>query len=141
MSHEVFLILDTSFDGDLWSLSREGHVWIVQSPENDAAARAVRERETEGYSPLRGVTTFNGSEDVNAIFYSYLGVIDCHHNQSAAPQPWDTIHVVGLSRKMVRPERIAESLGVESLVLTKEPQGFAIRRAASGLVRESCRER
>jgi hypothetical protein len=128
MNHEVYLILDPHFDGDLWSLSRAAHVWIVESAENDVASRAVRARETEGYSPLHGVTTFNACEAVLPHFYDSLSVIDCHHNQSAAPRPWDTIHVVGVPRKRVRASRIAEALNVEGVALENERQGFAIRR-------------
>ena len=130
MNHEVFLILVPRFDGDLWTLSRTAHVWIVNSAENEVAARAVRERETEGYSPLHGVTVFNDADEVNDAFYSAISMIESHHSVYAAPRPWDTIHVVGLSRKMVRAEWIAERLGVESVVLAKEPQGFSIRRTA-----------
>jgi len=36
MSHEVFFILDDSFSGDLWSLSRSAHVWLIKSTQNEA---------------------------------------------------------------------------------------------------------
>lgn len=42
MIHEVYFILDTNFDGDLWALSRKAHVWILQSSRNDAAASVSR---------------------------------------------------------------------------------------------------
>jgi hypothetical protein len=126
--HEVILILRRDFEGDLWSLSREAHVWIIQSPENSLAVQAVRERETEGYSPLRGVTSFTGGDDVSADFYDLLSVIDCHHNQSAAPRPWDKIHVIGMPRRITRRKQVAEVLGVP-VAIDYEPQAFTIRRA------------
>lgn len=41
MDHNVFFILERKFGGDLWSLSRAGHVWLIRSAENDIAAKAV----------------------------------------------------------------------------------------------------
>jgi hypothetical protein len=130
MSHNVFLILDTSFAGDLWSVSREAHIWLIKSIQNDVAARAVWDRETEDYSPLRGVTTFDGYADRIETFYSFLGTIDAHHDEYAASEPWDAIHVLGVSLDEVRGPRIAEELGLEAVVLDAEPGGFAIKRAA-----------
>ena len=45
MNHEVFFVLDVAFAGDLWALSRHAHVWIIKSPHNETAARAVWDRE------------------------------------------------------------------------------------------------
>jgi hypothetical protein len=129
MSHNVYFILDRDFTGDLWSLSRNSHVWIIRSTCNEAATRLVWNRETDGHSPLQGVTTFDGAEDTSDSFYGYLGTIDDHHGEYSAPEPWDTIHVIGFSLDSARPDRIAEALGVESVLLDPEGGGFAIRRA------------
>jgi hypothetical protein len=130
MSHEVFFILDACFPGDLWSLSRRGHVWLIGSPQNKDAAQAVWDRETGDYSPLQGVTTFDGSKDTAETFYSFLGTIDEHHGEYSAPQPWDTIHVLGIPLDRVARAEITEALGIAAVVLDREAGGFAIRRAA-----------
>ncbi len=128
MSHAVFFVLDAGFPGDLWKLSRRGHVWLLRSPENEALARAVWDRETEGYSRERGVTTFDGSGDSIDDFYSFLGTIDEHHGEYSAPKPWDVIHVMGVPFDRVQRNRIAKEVGLQAIVQEVEGQGFAIRR-------------
>jgi len=130
MSHEVFFILDASFQGDLWKLLRRGHVWLLKSPKNQVLARAVWDRETEDYSPVRGVTTFDGSGNSTEEFYRFLPTIDEHHGEHSAPEPWDVIHVMGVPFDRVQPNRIAEELGRQAIVPEVEEQEFAIRRAA-----------
>ena len=68
VDHQVFFILQ-DFDGDLWSLSREHHVWLMKSPANDEAAHRVWGRESGNFSPLHGVTTFDSSGDRLRDFY------------------------------------------------------------------------
>lgn len=128
--HEVFFILDPYFTGDLWSLSREAHVWLIESAHNKALAQAVWERETKEHSPLIGVTTFEGSDDPSETFYRFLGTIDDHHNEYSAPRPWDTIYVIGFPLERASQDRIAEELGVDSVRLDSQSSGFAIHRAA-----------
>jgi hypothetical protein len=128
MSHEVYFILDETFDADLWALSRNAHVWLVKSPHNDAAARAVWEKEAGLYSPLFGVTTFDGFTDLVGGFYDLLGTIDQHHDEHSAPEPWSTIHVVGLLPDDVRPTLIADELSLQAVSLEPVCGGFTIRR-------------
>lgn len=130
MSHEVYLVLDPQFDGDLWSLSRAAHVWIIQTAENEAAARAVWDRESEGLSPLRGVTTFDGSGEAYDDFYRILPTIEEHHAEYSAPEPWNAIHVIGLSGNIQR-DRIADALGIDAFEVIKEGKGFAIKRTTN----------
>jgi len=131
MIHEVFFILDHRFSGDVWALSRSAHVWLIKSPQNDAAARVVWDRESDSYSPLQGVTTFDGAQDVNDSFYNFLSTIDQHHDEYSAPEPWSAIHVIGFPLDRASPDRIADELGVEVFLLKSEAGGFTIRRAAA----------
>ena len=118
MSHDVYIILDRGFAGDLWSLSRKTHVWLIKSKCNEAAARLVWDRETGGYSPLNGVTTFEGADGTGDSLYGILSTIDEHHDEYAAQLPWGTIHVIGCRWESVRPGRIAEELGGEKVAST-----------------------
>lgn len=127
---ELYFILDLGFDGDLWALSRSAHVWIVRSPRNEAAARAVWERDADTRSSPSGVTVFDGSIDATATFYASLGTIALHHDEFSSPEPWSTIHVVGLPIDRVRPERVAKALSVDAVRLAPEAGGFAITCAA-----------
>lgn len=129
MSHDVFAILDPRFRGDLWRLSRTGHVWLFKSPGNEALARTVWNRETEGYSPEFGVTTFDGPEDASEGLYGSLGMIEVHHGEYATPDPWGVIHVMGVPLDGVQASRVADELGLEVIVLEIEEHGFSIRRS------------
>jgi hypothetical protein len=124
MTHEVYFILDSGFVGDLWSLSRRAHVWVLKSAHNESAARAIWDRDEPGYSRWHGVTTFDGSESPIDTFYAFLGTVAEHH------EGWDTIHVIGLALESARPQRVAIELGTESFALAAEDGGFAIGRAA-----------
>ncbi len=127
---DVFFILDPKYRGNLWDLSRKGHVWICKSPCNDLATREVWDRETEEYSPLRGVSSFESAEDAVRAFYAFLGTIDEHHDEYAAASPWDTIHVMGLKTERVSRDRILEELVDVNVTLEPKSDGFVIRRAA-----------
>jgi len=127
--HEVFLILEPHFDGDLWDLSRVAHVWIVGSAQNTAAAREVWDRKPNHEWPMQGVTTFSHHGDATTALYSILGTVDEHHGQHSAAVPWQAIHVRGVPIGDVSEPRIAEELGGVLVQLTPEASGFAIVRA------------
>ena len=137
MSHEVYLVLDPQFADDLWRLSRAAHVWIIRTAENEAAAKAVWDRETEGHSPLRGVAIFDGSGEAYDDFYMILPTIEEHHAEYSAPEPWNATHVIGLSGRNIRRDRIANALGFEAFEVVTEGKGFAIKRAAQKHLIES----
>ena len=99
---QVFFILQ-DHDGDLWSLSRTGHVWLAHSPTNDEAARRVWDREPGDYSPLHGVTMFPSSSDRLADFYEFLATIDEHHGTYSAPTAWGVIQCSRGSDRADRP--------------------------------------
>jgi len=131
MPHHVFFILDAEFVGDLWELSRLAHVWLIKSPLNEAAARTVWDRETKDFSPLHGVTLFDGSEDNAKSFYAFLSTIDMHHDEYSAPRPWDTLHVIGLPIDVINPDWVAEQLETNVVMETSESEGFIIKRVTN----------
>ena len=126
--HHVFFIL-CDFHGDLWSLSRGAHVWLVHSPSNDEAARRVWDREPVGHSPLSGVTTFDSSGDLLADFYQFLVTIDEHHNQYSASPHWISIHVRGVGVEQIDADRIGAALECSHVRIMPESDGFTIIRA------------
>ncbi len=129
--HVVYFILDTHFDGDLWSLSRKAYVWIVRSQHNEQAVQTVWDREKSDYSPLQGVTLINGREERIETFYQDLGTINLHHNEYSSPRPWDKIYVCGITIENVSKARIGEILGFDSFTLHHQSEGFVIVRITS----------
>ena len=125
---EVHFILDPDYRGDLWSLSRRAHVWICSSPANDAQYQRVCDQETEEYSELQGVSSFELGSDVVATFYGFLGTIDEHHDGDATTPPWSRIHVVGLSSKVVSMDRILAELAPAAVAIDPDAGGFTLRR-------------
>lgn len=129
--HEVFFVLG-DFDGDLWSLSRVHHVWLVASAHNRSLAKDVWARESKDHGEtagvMSGVTTFDGSVDAVADFYALLGTIDQHHDEHSASEAWSSIHVRGLPLADVDATRIDGELEGRCVKLVCETGGFAIVR-------------
>ncbi|MBC8329844.1 MAG: hypothetical protein H8E31_13975 [Planctomycetes bacterium] len=126
--HQVAIVLDRCFGGDLWTLSREVHVWIVRSDHNEGVARAVWNRETEEFPVKQRVTVFDGAREPGSALFSILGTVDLHHNEYSAPEPWDSILVVGLTSGAVDLNLVARELGGISLSVSPEDEGFRIKR-------------
>jgi hypothetical protein len=126
--HHVFLIFG-DFDGDLWSLSRDQHVWLMDSPANDAEATRVWNRDSEPYTPLHGVTTFECAGASPTELFRILVTVDGHHDDSSVDDPWTAIHVRGMAMEGTTSERLSSELGFLCRVLP-EDGGFVIIRAA-----------
>ena len=62
--------------------------------------------------------------------YALLETIESHHGQYAAAPAWGSIHIVGVNLDSVSIDRIADGLGLASVRLEAESDGFVIRRAA-----------
>jgi hypothetical protein len=69
---EVYVVLD-DFEGDLWALSRDRHVWIVESEANRPFIAEVWKREVS-FSVHYGVTYFRPGS-----LYDLLLTIDEHN--------------------------------------------------------------
>lgn len=128
-THEVIVVLDPNFAGDLWALSRTAHVWIIGSELNEEAARQVWNRERDPRWPTQGVTTFVGAACEADTLYSMLATIDEHHGDHSAELPWQVIHVRGLGISDVSEPRIADELAEVPVNFLPEQGGFAIVRA------------
>ncbi|MGE3174563.1 MAG: hypothetical protein AB7O97_18170 [Planctomycetota bacterium] len=125
----MFVVLDPNFAGDLWGLSRSGHVWIVDTEANKVAARQVWSRKPAPQLPTQGVTTFVGVAHDPDTLYSMLPTIDQHHGGNSAAVPWQIIHVRGLHIGDVSEPRVTDELAEVPVRLLPEPGGFAIFRA------------
>jgi hypothetical protein len=126
--HHVFLIFG-EFDSDLWSLSRDRHVWLMASPGNDVQARRVWDRESKPYTALSGVTTFPCKGSSLAELFGMLLTVDGHHDEWSVDDPWTAIHVRGIPVDGVTGQRVSFELGFGCRVLP-EDGGFVIIRAA-----------
>ena len=124
--HHVVLIFG-EFDGDLWTLSRDRHVWLMSSPGNDAAAEHVWSKGPDPYSPQHGVTTFSCDGATPAELYRMLATVDGHHDEASVDDPWMAIHVRGVPLDGITKERVSEELGIECQVLL-EGDGITIIR-------------
>lgn len=126
--HHVVLIFG-EFHGDLWSLSRNQHVWLMHSPANHAEAERVWDREDDSYTPLHGVTTFDCDGASPTELLRILITVDHHHDESSVDDPWTAIHVRGIPSDGITSERVSAELGFGCRVLPEEG-GFVIIRAA-----------
>ncbi|MFK7739555.1 MAG: hypothetical protein AB8H80_04460 [Planctomycetota bacterium] len=124
--HRVFLIFG-ELGEDLWSLSRECHVWLMSSPGNDAAAERVWSRDDEPYTPECGVTTFRCDDDSPAELLRMLVTVDQHHDEHSVDVPWSAIHVRGFQLSGISAAEVANELGMPCQVLP-EDGGLAIIR-------------
>ena len=123
----MFLILG-ELGEDLWSISRDSHVWLRSSPGNDTAAAAVWSRVDEPYTPERGVTTFRCDYVSVTELLRLLVTVDEHHGEDAVDVPWAAIHVCGFPLGRITAAEIAAELGVPCQVLPTDGGLAIIRR-------------
>lgn len=120
VDRHVFLIFG-EYRGDLWELSRKQHVWLMNTPANDVAARRVWDAGSEDDTPLRGVSTFVCDEATVAEVHEMLVTIAEHHDG------WAVIHVRGMPMDGVTDEAVSDVLGFACSV-QPEDGGFAVLR-------------
>jgi hypothetical protein len=95
-AYRVFVVLDREYGDRLSSLADNEPVWIVDTPTNRAAAKAVWVSQPHR-DHLDGITTFKVSDDCspeNALI-NELPTIDLHHGVYSANPPYTVIEVVG----------------------------------------------
>jgi hypothetical protein len=91
------MIVDQSWQGDLLSFSRSGHVWIIASRSNDENVLNVKMADAGPTLQNRGVTTFQAPSS-HAAIASIIGSIDEHHPGTASEGigRWAVISVIGM---------------------------------------------
>ena len=90
LNPSVAVVLDPHFGERLIELAQRLHIWVCNSPDNQAAVQTVWA--IPGlYESGRGVTTFSNCENPEAVFLSNLDTIDSHHPH------WLAIEVYGLA--------------------------------------------
>jgi hypothetical protein len=97
-NNKVALVLDSNFGERLSELASGSHVWLIETPQNKAAAIKYwarhPEREVE-----KGITTFKSSAD-SSILDKCLGIlptIDLHHGEYSSDPAYSRLEVIGLS--------------------------------------------
>jgi hypothetical protein len=134
-AYRVFVVVDREYGERLSELAPKEPVWIVDTPDNRAAAQKIWAAATER-SHLQGVTTFKASEDCSRedTLINELGTIDLHHGAYSADPPYTVLEVIGV----VMSERVKVELsqfGFDEFQATAE--GFrAVRPLPSDCVSE-----
>jgi len=134
-ANRVFVVLDRDYGERLLELARSGPVWIVDTPQNRAAAQnlwAVNPNRNH----LDGVTTFKAGQDCSneETLINELDTIDLHHGSYSADPPYTVLEVIGarLSDKL---ENELSRFGFNQFRATTEGFG-AVRPVPSNRVSE-----
>lgn len=127
MKQHVYFIMDKKFIGDIWSLSRDRHIWICNSESNTPKIKAVWEKDKD-YSQLKGVTSFDLSDNPLDCYYKFLGTINEHHSGDYPDiEPWDHIAVWGIELRCVSRSMVKKCLEVKVRFEEREDH-FIIKR-------------
>jgi hypothetical protein len=92
----VAVIVDPAFGEKLHGVATRFDLWIVPSPENQAAVEALW-REQAGDRALQAVTIWSSMPDVTstAEWRGMLQDIEIHHGEYAHDPPVSAIEVIG----------------------------------------------
>jgi hypothetical protein len=134
-AYRVFVVLDRDYGERLLELPRSGPVWIVDTPQNRAAAQnlwAVNPNRNH----LEGATTFKAGQDCSneETLINELDTIDLHHGSYSADPPYTVLEVIGvrLSDKL---ENELSRFGFNQFRATTEGFG-AVRPVPSNRISE-----
>lgn len=113
--YRVHLIVDREFQACDWQLPLSEPVWIV---ETDANRPYVTEslKARQGLDHLAGVTSFNDTPTSSPedLAIKMLSIIDLHHGEYSASQPYSSLHVIG-ARKSADLVAAADTLGLSEV--------------------------
>jgi len=95
-AYRVFVVVDREYGERLSELARTGPVWIVDTPNNRAAAQKIWAADANR-SHLEGVTTFKTGDDCSCedTLINELDTIDLHHGSYSADPPYTVLEVIG----------------------------------------------
>jgi hypothetical protein len=95
---KVTLVLDPDYGDKLPSLAAVGHVWIIDTPANRAAASAYWAQHPN-HQIESGITTFKSSGNESRLenCLNILETIDLHHKQYSSSPPYSVLEIIGLS--------------------------------------------
>jgi len=125
-AYRVFVVVDREYGERLSDLARTDPVWIVDTPNNRAAAQKIWAVHANR-SHLDGVTTFKTGDDCSRedTLINELDTIDLHHGTYSANPPYTVLEVIGV----VMSERVKAELsefGFDEFEATAE--GFRATR-------------
>ena len=126
--YQVSIVLDRCYGDRLATLALNGPVWIIDTPDNKAAAQSCW-KQNPAASHLEGITTFDwsGNAPPEEILIGYLDTIELHHGEYSAPAPYSILQVIGATRT---PQVVAELAEYGFNHLEDTPEGFRATRAA-----------
>ncbi len=95
--NKVTLVLDPNYGDKLASLAAVGHVWIIDTLVNRAAASEYWARNPK-HQVETGITTFKSSENESGLesCLNILETIDLHHGKYSSNPPYSVLEIVGL---------------------------------------------
>ena len=100
-TQSVVLVVDTAFGARAGEVAERAHVWLVESPENQAAARTFWAVSTQTANPGASegsVTTFTGRGALPADWAAEMvDTIEDHHNEHAQHPPYSKLVILGTS--------------------------------------------
>jgi hypothetical protein len=130
-THEVAVVVDPAFGERVSQLAARVHVWIIDTPENKAAAEALWRECSGPHSIERGATTFSASrtDPPDEVVIYMLDTIDLHHGEYSHVPPWSVLEVFGANPTPRLVAALAE-LGFSKVAPT--PDGFKSWREGGG---------
>jgi hypothetical protein len=97
--NKVALVLDPNFGEKLELLAYQSHVWIIDTPHNQAIA--IKYWHTHPHDKTEtGITTFKFSTDktLEELCLGMLDTIDLHHGEYSSNPPYSNLEIVGLPK-------------------------------------------
>ena len=97
--HKISLILDPVYGEKLLPLSKDSHVWAVNTEENRKVLDLLEGTQPDYSDPvLTGISFFDPlGESTSEWLVNALELIDDHHNEYRAECAWNYLVVYGLS--------------------------------------------
>ncbi len=123
--NEVYLVLDKKWKENLFTTSRNRHIWICNSEQNDIQIQETWKMDKE-YNLNKGVTSFKIHDSLLNEFYNIIDQIQIHHCAGASNiNEWKRIVVFGIDYNEIMKTEIEEILD-SKVDIEKNENGFCI---------------